>query len=601
MTADDSSPQLTRKPQKHGFHKLEKRASEPVFALMDKSKQKGAKMLGIFKKKVTQQSSIPEEPSDAPITRSPILEARRIKIRNPGEEEARPLSNGSLEPAAPKRPLVPPAKSKASPSPRSRRPPPRPPLPFSVTHGNKSVEEVLKRRESDLSSPEASPSPIKAQKYFGDPTIATIVVSSPPVEDEKSGSSSHPLASENKMSSLEVSGEEEGEMKRSRSMEELFENLLEFDDTSASAATATGADDPSSKGGGRSHEGSVSPQFNAMDYTTIPESEFPPEREKVVARGGGGGGGGGGERGLRDSPSPDEPAPSLPVPKREPSPASSEGRATEPPLYPPPPPPQDHHKSAAPTPPPPFSSSSQQRRSSSPFQARRAVFNAPPPPKPDNSSSTTTTAMTAAVKQVKQPPPPFSAKPALPVKPVLDGGSLGGGGGGGGGTGKKKQSPSEEEKRVRLQKSTSPPPLPPPRKKKAAPSPPPKFKGAKPKAKLSEAVSSSAPTSRTASPDVPKGLKVSRKASDEDSTSRSPIVMRKTDSIVKEATPDPDFSDRELGNCTVCVCVRMYVCVCVCVCVVPADIRILCCVHRCTLCTIVSLSLFLSFSLSCFL
>ena len=95
--------------------------------------------------------------------------------------------------------------------------------------------------------------------------------------------------------------------------------------------------------------------------------------------------------------------------------------------------------------------------------------------------------------------------------------------------------------------------------RKPAPAPPPKPKGlSKPLpgwranlAALDRPTCSSAPVSRTVSPDNQGTLSVSTRESSAstDLLSRSPVVMRRTNAV--NASMDPEFSDDELEDCTV--------------------------------------------------
>ena len=432
---------------------------------------------------------------------------------------------------------------------KPKRPPPPPP-PYARTHGRTGMKVLLITSKNDSESDDGegareSISPASKRDENSSPPLSMQVPTTPTIkeeveEDVKKQFSVHDEGEGEKVEEGEVF-ESVSPKKASQSMEDLFKDLEEFDELNSLSLP----------NGLHSHD------KGERDFATIPRSELPPhhdsdedkEGEKLTIRSpetpeisitN--------EKGASLTPSPEEDQASFSAPAKPP-------RMRKKPQWPPQPQAvggaENHTGGEKPT---------------SPLPSKPQVTGKPKPPpvKPQSVPSSK-----PAPPASKPHPPSTALKPQPPVtKPAASQNGL-------------KEEPLRES-------STSPHPKAPPRRRrsqklaermamyekkdeksvspsvspqpgKVSPAPP-----AKPKVlkkthleSLERPVCSSAPVSRTASPDCRHGIATSgRDASTSNENlgsslnpNRSPVVMRRAGDV--GPTRDPSFSDEELVDCTV--------------------------------------------------
>lgn len=605
----DVSPKTSPSPTKKA-PKLERGISEPTFSQFEQPREmkgnKGGKKLSLFKKKAGNYAPIVEEgrgrdrerltASDVyPKPRSPILSSPARK-RDVGPDfvwedksTSGPAVNGvPVAPLSSRKPLVRPVSSPkltpkgdvtgsgsssrpvsglvsgprggASPSQRPRRPPPPVPKPYASHHGETGMTELLQRQLSNESDEEIRE---QLNRVLSPPLMMKPVPESPPCITI----SPEPLKEDEE--SVQARREEENTLapppsdavKGSSSIEELFKNLEEFDLLNGGQMNELGVKGEKEKG--------------SRDYATIPRSELPVEKKEVEEKQ---------EEGEeeeveeeeevkedsgREMPKVNDNVYDALIPQPAISTSETEPESKSPPqLSPPPPPPQSETtKPKATIKPQPLASKPVPSSKPVPFSKPK-----PPPKKPG-----------IATNKVL----PHSGDPSPPLpRPVQNG--------------------LDREKR-----SSSPQPIAPPRAKRKhlsqkmmdrmlqydkeaeerqleeeqkseqkmspapsrhSPVPPPKppterrpAKGNKMKSRLDvlerTGQCASAPVSRTASPDEAK-LSHEGSVSTEDlgKPGGSPVVMRRTHTVVSSNTSKPPVSDNEQDDCTVSLCTRICVC-----------------------------------------
>ena len=410
---------------------------------------------------------------------------------------------------------------------RPARPPPPPP-PYARKYGQEGLSELLKKQPSDEGDTEPSSgsggvSPVPPREDTVSPASITMLIpaASPPMSVSPAG--------EEDEEEVELSP-----VKESKSMEELFKNLEEFDEFSGSTPPLTNGIHNKDKG--------------ERDFGTIPRDELPIKVEdddedegeddeatdESEAR----------EGGTTPARTPDicvtepslESRPTLSVSSEPSKPSSPSPSASSVSSQPPAKPPRLRKKQAL------------AKKQSKPTPAVPVASSKPqPPPKPPSESLLKEERERSSSPQPKAPPRRRSKKMSERMAQF------------------EKKEDSKEEAKGSVSNA--------PRLGKLSPTPPAKPKNNKHLSALERSVCSSAPASRTASPDNKKNdgsglVRESSSSTDHlessSNPSRSPVVMRRTCAVVKGN--EPQHSDDELDECTVRVCV------CVCVCVITSSI-----------------------------
>lgn len=284
ITADvprSLSPSSTKPPTSTKPSKYQRRVSEPLFSQFEQPRQ-GPKKKSLFKKKSPPYSVISEEgPSYgvSPKPRSPILSSptrrKRPTVNESSQEEEKPVTEWKYSQQPPRRPLVrpasspklprvpPPTASSSSPGTKvKRRPPPPVPPPYAATHGRKGLNQLLHRQKTDEVEGE--------QVKDGESTVPPETPPSPPpppVESPPLAFTAPEVVEEEKEE--EEDTEEDVSPSRvlpSKSMEDLFNDLAEFDATQELL---------------EKHNG-VKERGTERDYATIPRNELPANEGKKV-------------------------------------------------------------------------------------------------------------------------------------------------------------------------------------------------------------------------------------------------------------------------------------------------------------------------------
>lgn len=542
-------PPATKKEKKRGslFKKKHNTVHDPIMEYKEsKTQEQWSPLLSSAANRKHPPKGIPElneEPrnSSAPQPVAPLPAAvKRL---------SRPASSPRLSRMADNKA---PATEQVASSLKVKRRPPPPPPPYQKTYPRRISDDL----ESESSEP---PSPFNRNHTTSPPITMQVTPASPTI----------PRSHDNDR--LEED-EDLPPIRSSSSMEELFRNLEEFDELAST--------NPSPM------NDLLDMDRSERDFATIPRSELPPRREEIEV-----------ETDIPTvSPSPGHSQPSTPdamVSGQEPRLAQSPTKDnTQLPSLAPAKPPRRRSKKAeppsSPAPPPPADPVPQ---SMSPLPSMKA--NIPPESVPNGLKSELVTREGSESPQPKPPPRRRSKKMSNAESPpeVV--------------RGRDQDSLEERRNLVDAEVGRNSPslgkasPVPPPKPGKASPMPPPKpgksspplMQGRdspslvhrksspilapkpgksspapppKPKglskpppgwranlAALDRPTCSSAPVSRTVSPDDQGTLSASTRESSAstDLLSRSPVVMRRTYAV--NASMDPEFSDDELEDCTV--------------------------------------------------
>ena len=261
-----------------------RRTSEPVFTQFDQSRgePKKAKKLSLFKKRTSNHSPLPHERPRSPILDSPTTKKQPGNSLFPDDAQngtsaepqpralVRPASSPKIALKVPKRLLeqrereaVPASLGLTKPIQRPRRPPPPPPpRPYAITHGSVGMSSFLHDRDDiddgDSDSPNGGSSPAQSPPLeMHGRSVLEEEVEEEEEEEEEVERRREVLVGSPEESNLTTA--------QSRSMEELLKNIEDFQAVDLLAPPPSGT-----KGSG-----------GARDYATIPRSELPVKKEPV--------------------------------------------------------------------------------------------------------------------------------------------------------------------------------------------------------------------------------------------------------------------------------------------------------------------------------
>ena len=431
---------------------------------------------------------------------------------------------------------------------RVRKPvrPPPPPPPYARTHGRTGMKVLLITSKDDSDSGDEgsresiSPAP-KRDDATSPPIMMQAPSTTPTIEEEQPS-----IQEEERQNEQEQEVEDISPTKASQSMEDLFKDLEEFDELSSLSLP----------------NGLHNLNKGERDFATIPRSELPTQHDEEV-------------RLAVQSPA-ETPTPDICV-------TNEKGASLTPS-------PEEQHHQEAPAKPPRTKKKQKQLEQQEQAQPRAGAVTVSPPTVKKPISPVPAKPQVAATKPVLPPPPPPKApqrvataakpepppsKPQLPppiAKPTTQ-------------NGLKEEVPPSSSREIGTANTV---PKAPPRRRskkmtermamyekkdeslpmpgnvsskpgKVSPVPPskPKFLKKTHLESLDRPGCSSAPVSRTASPDDRHGLAVrgkdtsnsSENVSSDMNPNRSPVVMRRAGDV--GSMRDPSFSDDDMEDCTV--------------------------------------------------